>query len=99
MKVIWTNHATADLVEIYAFIARDSVRYAQQMVDRITRRSIQLAKFPDSGAVVSKFARDDIREVLEGSYRLIYQRTESQIAVLTVLHGARKLTDLPASDT
>ena len=95
MTVIWSQSATAALVEIHEFIARDSTLYAQRMVDRLTHRSRQLATFPDSGAIVPEFSRDDIREVLEGPYRIIYQRSAEQIAVVAIIHGARQLTDIP----
>ena len=98
MNVVWSQSAVADLVEIYDFIARDSPHYAQRMVDRITVRSTQLGTFPDSGSLVPEFVRHDLREVFEGPFRIIYRRTEEQVAVLTVLHGSRQLTELPDID-
>lgn len=98
MKVIWSHTAVADLIEIYDFIARDSAHYARRMVDRITARSSQLARFPESGSIVPEFHRDDIRQVIEGVYRIIYQRTEHDIFVLTVMHGARRLNELLPPD-
>ena len=79
MRVVWSNTAVADLVDIYDFIARDSTHYARRMVDRITARSIQLARFPESGSIVPEFVRDDLREVIESPYRIIYQCTATQI--------------------
>src|SRR5262249_30090097 len=53
------------------YIAQSSQRYALQMVDRITNRSKQIGQFPRSGRMVPEFSSDTIREVFEGSYRII----------------------------
>jgi toxin ParE1/3/4 len=55
MKVAWTNTAEGHLDSLYAFIARDSPEYAKRMVDRLTRRSQQIAEFPLSGRKVPEY--------------------------------------------
>ena len=61
------------------------------MVDRLTRRSQQIAEFPLSGRVVPEFELPQIREVLEGPYRIIYYIKPDQIDVLAVIHGAQQI--------
>ena len=61
------------------------------MVDRITRRSEQIAAFPLSGHKVREYQSDRIREVIEGSYRIIYHVKADQIDILAVVHGARDI--------
>ena len=73
MTVYWTGAALGHLRGIYEFIAQHSPVYAQRVVDRLTRRSTQIATFPNSGRLVPEFQRVDIREVIEGPYRLIYR--------------------------
>ena len=46
MKVHWTETAQDHLDAIYSYIARDSAEYAKRMVDRLTRRSQQIADYP-----------------------------------------------------
>lgn len=58
------------------------------MVDRLTRRSQQIADFPFSGRRVPEYDIDQIREVIEGPYRIIYHIKADQIDVLAVIHGA-----------
>ena len=91
MKVRFTEPAQQDLVSIYDYIAQDSTRYARRMVDRITSRSKQIRTHPLSGGMVPELERPDIREVIEGPYRIIYRVLESRIDVLAVVHGARLL--------
>jgi plasmid stabilization system protein ParE len=88
MKVHWTNTAEGHLEAIHAHIAQDSPEYAKRMVDRLTRRSQQIAEFPFSGRKVPEYDVDQIREVIEGSFRIIYYIKSDQIDVLAVIHGA-----------
>lgn len=89
MKVHWTDTAEGHLDAVYAHIAQDSPEYARHMVDRLTRRSQQIAEFPFSGRRVPEYDVDQIREVIEGSFRIIYHIKSDQIDVLAVIHGAR----------
>lgn len=95
MTVEWTNNAIGDLTAIYDFIAKDSPRYAVAMVDRLTARTSQLSMHPLSGQQVPEYRRDDIREVIEGVYRLIYLVMNDRIQILTVVHGASLLPPDP----
>lgn len=67
MKVHWTDTAEGHINAIYPYIAQNSPKYAGRMVDRLTRRSQQIAEFPLSGRRVPEFEMDQIREVIEGS--------------------------------
>ena len=88
MKVHWTETAQAHLHAIHAYIAQDSPHFAKRTVDQLTRRSQQIAKFPFSVRRVPEYDIDPIREVIEGSYRIIYYVKSDQIDVLAVIHGA-----------
>jgi len=88
MKVHWTDTAQAHLSAIHAYIAQDSPHFAKRIVDRLTRRSQQIAKFPFSGRRVPECDVDPVREVIEGPYRVIYYIKPDQIDVIAVIHGA-----------
>jgi plasmid stabilization system protein ParE len=60
-------------------------------VERLTRRSEQIANFPFSGRLVPEFETEQIREVIEGSYGIIYYIKPEQIDVIAVLHAARNI--------
>jgi toxin ParE1/3/4 len=55
MKVHWTDTGEGHLGAIYTYIALDSPEYAKRIVDRITRRSHQIADFPLSGRKVPEY--------------------------------------------
>ncbi|MEH2401024.1 type II toxin-antitoxin system RelE/ParE family toxin [Nostoc sp.] len=98
MNVYWTTTAVENLSAIYAYIAQTSPQYAARIVDRITRRSEQIANFPLSGRIVSEFETEEIREVIEGSYRIIYYIQPEQIDVLAIIHGSQQITLSPVDE-
>lgn len=90
MKVEWTDNALEQLWAIHEYIAQNSPEYAQRVVDRLTRRTQQIGDFPRSGRVVQEYNAPQIREVIEGPYRIIYYMRSDQIDVLAVIHGAQE---------
>ncbi len=93
MKVYWTDNSIGHLLGIYEYIARNSPVYAKRVVDRITRRSEQIAEFPLSGRKVPEYKAEDIREIIEKPYRIIYRIKSDQINILAVIHGAKLLPE------
>lgn len=93
MKVHWTDTAVGHLDAIYAYISLDSPEYALRTVDRLTRKSQQIADFPLSGRTVPEYEYDQIREVIEYPYRIIYYIMADQIDILAVLHGAQNVLE------
>ena len=91
MRVVWTDRAKARLRQIHAYIAQDQPLNADRMVDRLTSRVAQLAEHPRSGRIVEKFKRDDLREVIESPYRIVYLLLPDRIDIMTVRDTRRVL--------
>ena len=53
-------------------------------------RSEQIAAFPRSGRMVPEYEIDEVRQVIESSYRLIYLIKEAQVEILAVIHTSSK---------
>jgi toxin ParE1/3/4 len=85
----WTPQAIEDLEAIHAYVARDSIRYASLLVERLFGAVERLTTFPESGRIVPEFQRKDLREVILGSYRIVYRLHDEHAVILTVFHGAR----------
>jgi len=93
MKIHWTYNAINHLVDIFDYISKDSRLYAERMIDRLTSRSEQIERFPFSGRMVLEYWSEDIREIIEGPYRIIYRIKRDQVDILAVVHGSRMLTE------
>jgi addiction module RelE/StbE family toxin len=90
LPVHWTDEAKAQLDDIYQYVARRSPAYARRVVDRLTRRSERIADFPLVGRAVPEVELPQLREVVEGPYRLVYHLRPDRIDVVAVFHGARQ---------
>ncbi|OGI69794.1 MAG: hypothetical protein A2W18_14130 [Candidatus Muproteobacteria bacterium RBG_16_60_9] len=86
MKVHWTDRAKDRLHRLHDHIARDAPLVAPKVVSRLIARSSQIATSPYAGRQVPEFQREDLREVLERPYRIIYRILPDRIDVLSVMH-------------
>jgi len=92
-KISWTRQSREDLRAVRNHIARDAPATASAYVRRLQESVGRLRDFPFSGEVVPEIGREEIREVIQGNYRLIYRVSESRVDILTVFHGARILRE------
>jgi toxin ParE1/3/4 len=90
-QIVWTERARQDIQEIIEYISRDSKAYAQSFALQLREKVDRLEAFPDSGAVIPEDRSGRIRHVLVGNYRVLYRGSEGEVAILTVVHGARNL--------
>lgn len=89
--------ALADLEAIGDFIARDAPSFAQIFVNRVFQSVKRLENFPYSGRLVPEISQDNIREIIFGSYRIVYLVNNEEVNILTIFHSSRQLkqSDLP----
>jgi len=91
-RLIWTLQSAEDLENIYEYISRDSIRYARIHIIRIRDRAKILKKYPKSGRIVPEFGDETLRELLMGTYRIIYRiKTENLVEIITIHHSAKRL--------
>ena len=91
-KIYWTRQAQEDLRAIRAHIARDAPATASAYVRQLRASVERLRQFPFSGEVVPELEREDLREVLQGNYRLIYRVSQNRVDILAIYHGFRILS-------
>ncbi len=93
VRINWTFQSRDDLKDIAEYISKDSKRYARLQVDRLKDRTKILKTQPRVGRIVREINQENIRELIEGNYRIIYKIVkENQIDILTIHHSSRDLT-------
>ncbi|MCF6269851.1 MAG: type II toxin-antitoxin system RelE/ParE family toxin [Melioribacteraceae bacterium] len=93
VRINWTFQAKSDLKAIAEYISKDSKRYAKLQVSRLKNRTRILKTQIRAGKIVPEINKENIRELIEGNYRIIYKIVvDNQIDILTVHHSARDLT-------
>ena len=97
VEISWTTQSLEDILNVAEFIAQDSERYAQIQTERFFDRTIILETFPHAGRIVPEIKSEDIRELIEGNYRIIYRIiTPQRIDILTIHHSHQLLSNNPA---
>ena len=86
-----TRRAENDLIDIWSYVAQDSVAAADRLLDRIEARCRQLSEQPRSGP-----ARADIsaeaRHLVIGNILVFYRIENDEVVLLRVLDGRRNIT-------
>ena len=92
VRINWTFQAKKDLNAIAEYISKDSKRYAKLQVIRLKNRTRILKIQIRTGKIVPEINQENIRELIEENYRIIYKIVENnQIDILTIHHSARDL--------
>jgi len=92
-RIVWMPSALDDLKSIRDYIAKDSEYYASKFLDGVFDKAERLVEFPLSGRIVPELGNPSVREIIYGSYRIIYEISNNNVFVLTVIHGMRLLPD------
>ena len=87
MKLFWIETARQDLQTIRRYIAADNPTAAKRWVNGLRERTRNTLYSPLAGRKVPEFLRDDIRELIEGNYRIVYKIFEDRLVILTVFEG------------
>ena len=74
------------------YISKDSKRYAEIQIKRIKSKALILKTQPEAGRIVPELGIIQIRELIEGNYRIVYRLSSQDIVeIITVHHSSRDL--------
>lgn len=90
-QVRWTVGTRDDLRELVEFIGRDSLAYAEATANRIVGAVERLRRHPRLGRVVPEYRDTHLRELIVGSYRVVYRLSGQRLGIIAVVHGSRDL--------
>lgn len=94
--LIWSGRARADLFDILAYIDATSPLYADAVAARFAARAALIPDHPRQGRRVPEYdGPDELREVFVHRWRIIYRVTDGAVEIVTILHGARLIDDVP----
>ena len=87
------RQAEADVLEIWIYIARDSISAADRLIDQFTETYELLSSNPGIGSTQEQY-RPGLRAFPVGNYIIFFEPIADGIELYRVLHGARNLDDL-----
>ena len=88
-KFVLHPGASADLTEIWEYIAADSLDAADRVLDEIYQTVISLVRFPHQGHSRPDLTSRPIRFHIVRDYVIAYAPDEKPLAVIAILHGRR----------
>ncbi len=92
-KIIYSQHADADLARLEAFIAADSKRQAARAIARIIRGLQNLQDFPELGKEVGDGFRQIVLRHGKNGYVIRYRVLDTTVLITRIWHG---LEDRPS---
>jgi plasmid stabilization system protein ParE len=93
LNIIWSPLAVEQVRDIASYIALDKSSVAVQWAEEIFNSVGRLSESPDSGRIVPEINRNEIREIVQGNYRVIYKVKEKEILVLIVKSYRQRLNE------
>lgn len=90
VRVSKTVRAEADLLDIWIYIARDSMAAADRLLDTVEEKCAVLAGFPKMGRSRPELA-SGLRSFPIGSYFVFYRIVDTGIEIVRVLSGTRDI--------
>ncbi|MCX6348239.1 MAG: type II toxin-antitoxin system RelE/ParE family toxin [Candidatus Aureabacteria bacterium] len=88
-EVIWSPSALKDVDFIAEYIARDSADQASLFVVRLLEATDRLQNLSLSGRIIPEIGHQACREIIYGSYRIMYRIADDEVWITGVVHGAR----------
>ncbi|MGV7930418.1 MAG: type II toxin-antitoxin system RelE/ParE family toxin [Spirochaetota bacterium] len=88
-EIIWSPAALEDAESIAEFISRDSIDAAALFIQRLFEAADHLRDFPRSGRKIPEIDDDLCREIIYGSYRVMYRIQNDAVWITAIVHGAR----------
>jgi len=93
-----SDQAKQDLIEIWEYIAVDSPRAADRLLQNLVNTYLRLGQTPGMGRNRSEL-RPNIHSIPVGNYLIFYRFDAQQVSVVRVLHGARNLRAIFRKET
>jgi toxin ParE1/3/4 len=90
VRVLKRPEVVVDLEDIWWYVAQNSLRDADKLLDNIQEKLLRLAEFPQMGTSQNDL-KPSLRSFAAGNYLIFYFPLTDGIDVVRVLHGARDL--------
>lgn len=96
-KPKWTTTAKDDLLNIVAYIKKDSPSIANDIYQKIRKKAQSSNFFPLKGRVLPELQKEGItlyREVIASSWRIIYKVGNDTVYIMAILDSRQNVEEL-----
>jgi len=96
-KLKWTTNAKDDLLNIVAYIKKDSPSIANDIYQKIRKKANSSNFFPLKGRVLPELQKEGItlyREVIASPWRIIYKVGNNTVYIMAILDSRQNVEEL-----
>jgi len=94
-KLIWTEESLIWLQDIGDYLGKRSLQAAANVTEGIYNKAQMLVKHPRIGSRFTEITDREVRALLYGHYRIVYEVTETEdVYILAVFHSAMDIDRL-----
>ncbi len=94
LPILRTKQAQLDLIDIWSYIAEDSISAADKFLFTLDNQVKSIATAPKMGRLRHELA-DKLRSFPVGNYIIFYKIQDKELILIRVLHAARDIDTLP----
>ncbi len=96
-KLEWTSNAKNDLLNIVAYIKKDSPSIANDVYQKIKKKARSSNFFPLKGRVVPELQKEGItlyREFIASPWRIIYKVGNETVYIMAILDSRQNVEEI-----
>jgi len=96
-KLKWTTNAKDDLLNIVAYIKKDSPGIANDVFQKIRKKADSSNFFPLKGRILPELQKEGItlyREVIASPWRIIYKVGNDTVYIMAILDSRQNVEEL-----
>lgn len=90
-RVTWSFKGRLELADIWNYIERESTANALRVLQDIAAAVDRLEEHPFSGRMVPEWNQPILRELIVGSYRVMYSAKHEDVIVFGVRHVRKRV--------
>lgn len=90
-RVTWSFKGRLELADVWNYIKRESTANALRVLRDIAAAVDRLEEHPFSGRMVPEWNQPLLRELIVGSYRVMYSTKHEEVVVFSVRHARRRI--------
>jgi len=96
-KVQWTSNAKEDLLNIVAYIKKDSPSAAREVYQKIRDKAHSSNLFPLRGRIVPELHKEGItmyRELISSPWRIMYKVDSDTVYIMAIFDSRKNIEDI-----
>ncbi|MBE5821233.1 MAG: type II toxin-antitoxin system RelE/ParE family toxin [Clostridiales bacterium] len=89
MRIVISSEFRSNILDIFNYISKDSIRYANETIKNLYIKINFLKEFPYIGRYVPEQTGKQFKELLYKNYRILYSISKDIILIYSIIHNKK----------